>query len=427
MSLTFADNTKETCSCSGTSNPYSLLGAETGYQAFSASVANIGTTPYAARGRTTNAWEIGTGTYASSGDTLARTTIKASSTGSAINWTAETIDIYIDFPAFIASVLGVNYPYTSGSNIFIDSNGNIAQDNANNYYSPTGGPSSTPTAQFGPRASNPIDASFEFYAATSGANIAHFHNTGSQGSTGGAIVNLSSVPSGAAISSGSRLGSLQYAGSQDTSQTSGAGAAINGLATENWSSSDHGSQLVFNTVPNGSTTRTTALTLGQDQSATFAGAVYLPAQTANQVFAGPTTGSAATPAFRALVAADIPACKIIAKGFSVNGNGAVPNTGNYGIYLVQPSAGTIVGWAVLANASGSVVVDIQKATISSGAFSSFASICGGAYPALSSAQAAYSSSVSAWSTSVAAGDVWELLISSIATITSFTVIIYLEI
>lgn len=38
-----------------------------------------------------------------------------------------------------------------------------------------------------------------------------------------------------------------------------------------------------------------------------AGAVSFGSQTANRVFAGPTTGSAAAPAFRALVAADIPA------------------------------------------------------------------------------------------------------------------------
>ncbi len=48
-------------------------------------------------------------------------------------------------------------------------------------------------------------------------------------------------------------------------------------------------------------------------------AVGLSTQTANTVWAGPTTGSAATPAFRALVAADIPAqpydlvCSLVGK------------------------------------------------------------------------------------------------------------------
>ncbi len=46
-------------------------------------------------------------------------------------------------------------------------------------------------------------------------------------------------------------------------------------------------------------------------------ALTLTTKTANTVFAGPTTGSAATPAFRALVAADIPALGYLA---SINGD-----------------------------------------------------------------------------------------------------------
>jgi hypothetical protein len=69
------------------------------------------------------------------------------------------------------------------------------------------------------------------------------------------------------------LGSLQFGGSKDTAQTLGVGPTVGSAATENWSTTNLGSSLDFKTIPNGSTTRTLALTLGQDQSATFAGVI----------------------------------------------------------------------------------------------------------------------------------------------------------
>jgi hypothetical protein len=120
--------------------------------------------------------------------------------------------------------------------------------------------------QIGARETNPQDATFEVYG--NAGNIAHFHYTGAAGATGGAIVDFSAM-SGSALISGSRLGSMQFAGSYDTSLIPGIGAAINGVTTQDWSSNNLGSQLVFNTVPNNSTTRTTALILDQNQQAMF--------------------------------------------------------------------------------------------------------------------------------------------------------------
>lgn len=76
-----------------------------------------------------------------------------------------------------------------------------------------------------------------------------------------------------AIASGDILGIFRTSG-YDGTATGGSGATdVRGLATQNWTNAAHGSKLVFFTVPNGFTALTTALTLDQDQSATFAGAV----------------------------------------------------------------------------------------------------------------------------------------------------------
>lgn len=95
--VTYADRVQETFTTTGTGS-ISLGGAVAGYQAFSAVLSNSGTCYYAATDGTN--WEIGLGTYATSGDTLARTTILASSNaGSAVNWAAGTKSIWLTLPA----------------------------------------------------------------------------------------------------------------------------------------------------------------------------------------------------------------------------------------------------------------------------------------------------------------------------------------
>jgi hypothetical protein len=165
---------------------------------------------------------------------------------------------------------------TSSSVFFAGVNGLITSD-WNNFwwndsYSPAG------TLQVGARGANPIDATLEVYA--NAGNVAHFHFTGAQGTTGGAIVDLSAM-AGSAIQSGNRLGSLQFAGSYDTTLTPGIGGTINSFAMQNWTSTALGADLEFKTVPNNSTTRLNALVLNQDQSATFANQV-----TCTAVYAG---------------------------------------------------------------------------------------------------------------------------------------------
>ncbi len=130
--------------------------------------------------------------------------------------------------------------------------------------------SNGPSMQVGVRGSQPLDAVLEVYNGSSG--VAHFHNTGAQGASGGAAINLSSAQA-SAMTANNRLGCLQFAGSFDATMVPDVGADISGYATETWNSGANGSKIIIHTVPNGSTTRTTALTINQDQTSVFASSV----------------------------------------------------------------------------------------------------------------------------------------------------------
>jgi hypothetical protein len=98
MALVIADRVKETTTTTGTGT-VTLLGASTGFQSF-AVIGNGNTTYYTIAGQGTSEWEVGVGTYTSSGTTLALTTILASSnSGSAVNFSAGTKDVFVTYPA----------------------------------------------------------------------------------------------------------------------------------------------------------------------------------------------------------------------------------------------------------------------------------------------------------------------------------------
>ena len=98
MALVIADRVKETTTTTGTGT-VTLLGASTGFQSF-AVIGNGNTTYYTIAGQGTSEWEVGIGTYTSSGTTLARTTILSSSnSGSAVNFSAGTKDVFVTYPA----------------------------------------------------------------------------------------------------------------------------------------------------------------------------------------------------------------------------------------------------------------------------------------------------------------------------------------
>ena len=112
MALVLKDRVKETTTTTGTGT-YTLAGAVTGFEAFS-SVGDGNTTYYACTDGTD--FEVGIGTYTSSGTTLARTTIlQSSNSDSAVSWSSGTRTIFCTQPAEKA--------------VFLNADGDIEFDN----------------------------------------------------------------------------------------------------------------------------------------------------------------------------------------------------------------------------------------------------------------------------------------------------------
>ena len=106
MALVLLDRAQETATANTTVS-FTMLGAVTGYQSF-AGVGDTNTTYYGATDGTN--WETGIGTYSTTGPTLTRTTILASSNAGAAVTFSGGVTIFIDYP--------------SGKSLFQDASGN---------------------------------------------------------------------------------------------------------------------------------------------------------------------------------------------------------------------------------------------------------------------------------------------------------------
>ena len=116
MALILSDRIKETTTTTGTSNPYVLGGAASGFETFTANLSNGDTTYYCCTDGTD--FEVGLGTYASTGTKLTRTTIISSSnSNNAVNWSSGTRDIFCTLPGSKAVVLDANGALSTGISI----------------------------------------------------------------------------------------------------------------------------------------------------------------------------------------------------------------------------------------------------------------------------------------------------------------------
>jgi len=97
MALALYDRVQET-STANTTVSFTLVGAVTGFQSFSV-VGNTNTTYYSATdagGR----WEVGLGTYSTTGPTLTRTTILSSSnSNAAVSTFSGTVNVFVTYPS----------------------------------------------------------------------------------------------------------------------------------------------------------------------------------------------------------------------------------------------------------------------------------------------------------------------------------------
>ena len=96
MALVLKDRVRETSTTIGTGT-ITLAGAVSGFQSFS-NIGNGNTTYYTIAGGAE--WEVGLGTYTSSGNTLSRDTVLSSSnSNNLVNFSAGTKDVFVTYPA----------------------------------------------------------------------------------------------------------------------------------------------------------------------------------------------------------------------------------------------------------------------------------------------------------------------------------------
>jgi hypothetical protein len=101
--------------------------------------------------------------------------------------------------------------------------------------------------------------------------------------------------------------------------------------------------------------------------------------------------------------------------FIIDGGGAVISVGEKG-HIEVPFAMTITGWTILADQSGSIVVDVWKDTYANFPPTNADSIAGTEKPTLSAAQKNQDLSLTSWTTSVAAGDILAFEVESASTV-----------
>ncbi len=94
MALVVKDRVKEVTTTVGTSD-FTLGGAVLGYQSFSV-IGNTNQTYYSCADPATGDWEVGIGTYSTTGPTLTRDTVlESSNSGSKVSFAAGSKDVFV--------------------------------------------------------------------------------------------------------------------------------------------------------------------------------------------------------------------------------------------------------------------------------------------------------------------------------------------
>ena len=118
MALVLADRVRETTTTTGTGS-VTLGGAYTGFQTFLAGIGNANNTYYTIANVVTGEWEVGIGTYTSSGNTLSRDTVLSSSNANAlVSFTVGTKDVFVTQPA-------ERNVYVNGTDIVAENSANL--------------------------------------------------------------------------------------------------------------------------------------------------------------------------------------------------------------------------------------------------------------------------------------------------------------
>jgi hypothetical protein len=111
--------------------------------------------------------------------------------------------------------------------------------------------------------------------------------------------------------------------------------------------------------------------------------------------------------------------KVITLTFVIDGGGSAITTGQKG-HLEIPFACTITGWTLLADQSGSIVVDVWKDTYANFPPTVADTIAGTEKPTLSSVQKNQDLTLTTWTTALTAGDILAFNVDSVTTVTRVT-------
>ena len=98
MALQLKDRVLETASAPGTGT-VTLLGASLGYQSFNTALTSGNTTYYAIADLGGANWEVGIGTFTSPNQLARNTILESSNSGSIVNFSSGTQNVFITYPA----------------------------------------------------------------------------------------------------------------------------------------------------------------------------------------------------------------------------------------------------------------------------------------------------------------------------------------
>lgn len=102
--------------------------------------------------------------------------------------------------------------------------------------------------------------------------------------------------------------------------------------------------------------------------------------------------------------------RVVTLTFVIDGGGAAITTGDKGDLQI-PFAGAIVGWSLLGDAAGSIVVEISKGTYAN--WPTVSVITASAKPTLVTSRKGTSTTLTGWTTAIAADDVLRIGVNSV--------------
>lgn len=117
---------------------------------------------------------------------------------------------------------------------------------------------------------------------------------------------------------------------------------------------------------------------------------------------------------------NLSASTVVGIQFVMDGAGSVITSGTKG-YVEVPFSGTVTGWTVVSDVTGSIVIDVKRCSYAN--FPTTASIAGSEKPTITTARKGQDLTLTTWTANVALGDIIEFYVDSATNITKATLAI----